>query len=215
MQKVLVIIFFFLLSVTPIYAHPGRTDSSGCHTCHTNCENWGLSYEEYHCHSGGYVPYGPVSQPQPIQEDSSIGDILNQITPRSDPVVLPPVQPKQSIPTLAPLPTYEPYQKPTIDPSLETERESLRKWREEYIKKRNQVKEKSIEQKDVSPMINLREQEAKKVVTITPTQIITPTSTPVILPTLKLEEKPSKENPIIHFFKSIILFLWGGEINIK
>jgi hypothetical protein len=31
-------------------AHPGRTDSAGCHTCHTNCEDWGLSYGEYHCH---------------------------------------------------------------------------------------------------------------------------------------------------------------------
>lgn len=35
-----------------VYAHPGRTDSSGCHTCRTNCENWGLSYGEYHCHNG-------------------------------------------------------------------------------------------------------------------------------------------------------------------
>lgn len=32
------------------YAHPGRTDSSGCHTCRTNCPSWGLSHGEYHCH---------------------------------------------------------------------------------------------------------------------------------------------------------------------
>lgn len=31
-------------------AHPGRTDSYGCHTCRTNCPKWGLSYGEYHCH---------------------------------------------------------------------------------------------------------------------------------------------------------------------
>ncbi len=31
-------------------AHPGRTDSAGCHTCRTNCESWGLEYAEYHCH---------------------------------------------------------------------------------------------------------------------------------------------------------------------
>lgn len=32
-------------------AHPGRTDSSGCHTCRTNCSSWGLSSGEYHCHN--------------------------------------------------------------------------------------------------------------------------------------------------------------------
>ncbi|MBO0959885.1 YHYH domain-containing protein [Neobacillus sp. MM2021_6] len=34
-------------------AHPGRTDSSGGHTCRTNCGNWGLSTGEYHYHNGG------------------------------------------------------------------------------------------------------------------------------------------------------------------
>ena len=33
-------------------AHPGGTDSYGCHHCWTNCENWGLKYGEYHCHDG-------------------------------------------------------------------------------------------------------------------------------------------------------------------
>lgn len=43
-----------------VYAHPGRTDSSGCHTCRTNCSNWGLSYGEYHCHRAKVLP-----QPKP------------------------------------------------------------------------------------------------------------------------------------------------------
>ncbi|MCK5211421.1 YHYH domain-containing protein [Candidatus Parcubacteria bacterium] len=35
-----------------VFAHPGRTDSKGCHTCRTNCtEKWGLEYNEYHCHA--------------------------------------------------------------------------------------------------------------------------------------------------------------------
>ena len=38
------------------FAHPGRTDSSGCHTCRTNCPNWGLSYDEYHCHRAKALP---------------------------------------------------------------------------------------------------------------------------------------------------------------
>lgn len=33
-----------------VFAHPGRTDSAGCHTCRTNCSSWGLSTGEYHCH---------------------------------------------------------------------------------------------------------------------------------------------------------------------
>lgn len=36
-----------------VRAHPGRTDSSGCHTCRTNCADWGLSTGDYHCHGGG------------------------------------------------------------------------------------------------------------------------------------------------------------------
>lgn len=39
-----------------VNAHPGRTDSAGCHTCRTNCPNWGLSYGEYHCHNSKGVP---------------------------------------------------------------------------------------------------------------------------------------------------------------
>lgn len=33
-----------------LYAHSGRTDINGCHTCRTNCEQYGYSYGERHCH---------------------------------------------------------------------------------------------------------------------------------------------------------------------
>jgi hypothetical protein len=54
------ILFFGIPTLT--FAHPGRTDSSGCHTCRTNCPSWGLSYGEYHCHrSKGVVqPEEPI-----------------------------------------------------------------------------------------------------------------------------------------------------------
>jgi hypothetical protein len=32
-----------------VFAHPGKTDSDGCHICKTNCEKWGLRVGEYHC----------------------------------------------------------------------------------------------------------------------------------------------------------------------
>lgn len=48
----LIVIVALALSFGPAvtFAHPGKTDSVGCHTCRTNCSNWGLSYGEYHCH---------------------------------------------------------------------------------------------------------------------------------------------------------------------
>lgn len=50
----LLIIVGIILSVCgTTYAHPGRTDSSGGHTCYTNCEYYGLEYGEYHYHNGG------------------------------------------------------------------------------------------------------------------------------------------------------------------
>jgi hypothetical protein len=48
---ILICILTFSLSGS-IFAHPGRTDAKGCHTCRTNCESWGLEYGEYHCHNG-------------------------------------------------------------------------------------------------------------------------------------------------------------------
>lgn len=42
----------FFMSPNIVLAHPGRTDSNGCHTCKTNCSSWGLNYNEYHCHNG-------------------------------------------------------------------------------------------------------------------------------------------------------------------
>lgn len=57
MKKISLIIMFLALVIPSItLAHPGRTDSSGCHTCKTNCSNWGLSYGEYHCHNAKALP---------------------------------------------------------------------------------------------------------------------------------------------------------------
>lgn len=69
----LAIIVVISLSFGPAttFAHPGRTDSVGCHTCRTNCPNWGLSYGEYHCHRSKGVP-------QPKEPVRSIRD--QQIT---------------------------------------------------------------------------------------------------------------------------------------
>lgn len=44
---------FFSKQTININAHPGRTDVNGCHYCRTNCNKYGLSNGQYHCHNGG------------------------------------------------------------------------------------------------------------------------------------------------------------------
>ena len=56
MKKRAIIVFIFcgvfLFNPNVVLAHPGRTDSNGCHKCNTNCAKWGLDTGEYHCHNG-------------------------------------------------------------------------------------------------------------------------------------------------------------------
>ncbi len=80
MKRTLITIFLTLtlfIFVPLALAHPGRTDSKGCHTCWTNCEKWGLSYGEYHCHKGGSSSSGgssttPAYSPPPAPLTISI-----------------------------------------------------------------------------------------------------------------------------------------------
>ncbi len=69
MRKIFKFLIVFLIGIFSIpiisFAHPGRTDSSGCHTCRTNCPSWGLSYNEYHCHRA-------KASPQPKEPIKSI-----------------------------------------------------------------------------------------------------------------------------------------------
>lgn len=56
MRKTKILVAILVIAnfiVSPLaYAHPGRTDKYGCHTCRTNCtEKWNLEYGEYHCHA--------------------------------------------------------------------------------------------------------------------------------------------------------------------
>lgn len=62
------------LITTPASAHPGGTDSSGCHTCRTNCtEKYGIPYGDYHCHNGGSTSggSGSSSAPPPPPRDTT------------------------------------------------------------------------------------------------------------------------------------------------
>lgn len=51
-SKIKRLTMIMIVALSPLYveAHPGRTDSNGCHTCTKNCAKWGLRYGQYHCH---------------------------------------------------------------------------------------------------------------------------------------------------------------------
>lgn len=65
------VFFFFLLSASllamPVQAHPGRTAADGCHYCRTNCDSWGVPWNERHCHGGGVPPVQSSEQPPVVQ----------------------------------------------------------------------------------------------------------------------------------------------------
>ncbi|MCU5704024.1 YHYH domain-containing protein [Bacillus wiedmannii] len=68
------------LLVAPIsaYAHPGRTDANGGHTCRTNCEKWGLQYGEYHYHNKPASNSGATS-PAPSPNDNGAVEAERQV----------------------------------------------------------------------------------------------------------------------------------------
>ncbi|WP_155890029.1 YHYH domain-containing protein [Peribacillus kribbensis] len=63
------VILIFFLAQNTTYAHPGRTDAKGGHTCHTNCAKWGLQNGEYHYHNGA-----SSSSSSSSSDDSSSGN---------------------------------------------------------------------------------------------------------------------------------------------
>jgi hypothetical protein len=78
-----------VLSCSLVYAHPGNTDSYGCHTCRTNCPKWGLSYGEYHCHNSKSLPQPEIpikshqegySEPAPEYNSTGYDNKVSQET---------------------------------------------------------------------------------------------------------------------------------------
>lgn len=98
MRKLLAFAAFALLLVLPtsvsIQAHPGRTDSNGCHTCRTNCEKWGLAYGEYHCHNGGGASSSGGTAAPSTSGSSTPSSSTPQPLQEAEPKVEVPAQPK-------------------------------------------------------------------------------------------------------------------------
>ena len=57
MRKYLFIaLFIYTFIPLAVSAHPGNTASDGCHYCRTNCDKWGVAWNERHCHVSKGVP---------------------------------------------------------------------------------------------------------------------------------------------------------------
>jgi endonuclease YncB( thermonuclease family) len=101
------IVLLFVFTVNSTEAHPGRTDSSGGHTCRTNCDSWGYSTGEYHSHGGGGSSSGSTggSYAAPVQETVQEAVVFPTNTPL--PIRIPTKTPTR-IPTVKPTLYVEP-----------------------------------------------------------------------------------------------------------
>lgn len=61
---IITILLVGLLISVPVFAHPGNTAADGCHYCRTNCDKWGVPWNERHCHNS----YTPEPAPSPLPE---------------------------------------------------------------------------------------------------------------------------------------------------
>jgi hypothetical protein len=50
MKNLIFLALLCLLTISPSFAHPGKTDRHGGHKCLKACEEWKLYYTEYHLH---------------------------------------------------------------------------------------------------------------------------------------------------------------------
>lgn len=76
-RKILLIIFILIISTINVSAHPGNTDSSGGHSCFSNCTKWGYSFGEYHNHSSSSNSNNSFSFSQSnIEEDYTFYYVL-------------------------------------------------------------------------------------------------------------------------------------------
>lgn len=115
-------IYVFLLVVTlysfvprEAYAHPGNTAADGCHYCRTNCDKWGVPYNERHCHGGSVpvpAPEAPAATVAPTQ--TSVPTVKPSPSLKPSPTLRPSVKP-----SIKPSPSAEPSPSVTPEPSLE------------------------------------------------------------------------------------------------
>ncbi len=112
----LLLLILFPFSVS---AHPGRTAADGCHYCRTNCDRWGVPWNQRHCHGGGDPP---TNTPRPLPTWT-------------------PIPTRTPFPTKIPTPTNTPV--PTITPTpLPTKKVTITP--KKNLNKTNKIKKKTF-----------------------------------------------------------------------
>lgn len=71
MKKIIFLLIADMLFISCVYAHPGRTDANGCHTCYTNCEKWGYEYGTKHCHNSSGSTDSNVNNSSEVKNNST------------------------------------------------------------------------------------------------------------------------------------------------
>ena len=106
---------FFILVLLPFltWAHPGGLDSAGCHVCRTNCDKYGVPWDEKHCHNSAPPP-APATVPPPPPPPSPNPPPAVTPTPSYTPTPEAPV----TVPSPTPTPSYlTPPSNPTPTPT--------------------------------------------------------------------------------------------------
>jgi micrococcal nuclease len=70
----------FVFNATAI-AHPGKTASDGCHYCRTNCDRWGVEWNDRHCHKVPAPPTEPPASNNPAKE--VVSDVQTYVVSRA------------------------------------------------------------------------------------------------------------------------------------
>jgi hypothetical protein len=65
MKKILTIILILNLFSQVALAHPGNKAADGCHYCRTNCDKYGVAWNQRHCHGGSTSSTSNLSSKQP------------------------------------------------------------------------------------------------------------------------------------------------------
>lgn len=83
-------ILLFLIVPKTTLAHPGRTAADGCHYCRTNCDKWGVPWNERHCHGTG----SPSEEKEPVVLKAVPSPKVIPPSPTQKPSVRPKASPK-------------------------------------------------------------------------------------------------------------------------
>lgn len=103
LSVLIVLVLLFIFMQGRAFAHPGNTAADGCHYCRTNCDKWGVPWNQRHCHGT-------------LDKDDSAPEVVS--TTKSQETQQKQVQvPKpSSIPTPSPSPSPIPTPSPSPTP---------------------------------------------------------------------------------------------------